>query len=139
MAIINRHRTRKPKSTAAQELKAIALTLKDSSEAAFTATLQAWEDKHKSFLHARSVHPVTGKTFYTHKRLRSAYNSLKKHLPYLFTFERHPDPNIPTTINLLEGEFGKLKRLLACHQGMEWDNKFRFVKDYFANSRGGRQ
>lgn len=108
------------------------MILKDSCETAFTEALPAWQTRHKTCLNARSVHPQTGRYSYTDKRLRSAYNSLKRHFPYLFTCERHPELNIPNTINLLEGEFGNLKRLLRYRQGMRRENKPRFIKYYFA-------
>ncbi|MBP7811176.1 MAG: hypothetical protein KA006_02520, partial [Neisseria sp.] len=80
----------------------------------------------------RSIHPETGKSHYTHKRLRSAYNSLKRNLDYLFAFERFAELDIPRTTNLLEGRFGDMKQKLRCHQGMRKENKVRFIKDYFS-------
>ena len=43
--------------------------------------------RHEVFLSERSVNRETGRSHYTHKKLRSAYHSLKRHLPWLFTFE----------------------------------------------------
>ncbi|MFC0036366.1 hypothetical protein [Cardiobacterium valvarum] len=74
----------------------------------------------------------TGHTHYTHKRLRAAYNSLKGHLPWLFTCERFPNLGIPNTTNLLEEKFSEMKPLLRCHRGLKKENKFRFIKDYFS-------
>ena len=71
---------------------------------------------------------------YTHKKLRSAYNSLKRHLPWLFTFEDFPVLDIPNTTNLPEGKFGDMKRLLQCHHGLKKENKVRFIKDYFTKA-----
>ena len=68
----------------------------------------------------------------TRKKLRSVYHSLKRHLPWLFTFEDFPVLDIPNTTNLLEGKFGDMKRLLKCHHGLKKKNKIRFIKDYFA-------
>ena len=42
---------------------------------------------------------------YTHKKLRSACHSLKRHLPWLFAFEDFPALDIPNTTNLPEGKF----------------------------------
>ena len=61
-----------------------------------------------------------------------AYNSLKRHLPWLFTFEDFPTLGIPNTTNLLEEMFGDMKRLLKCHYGLRKESKVRFIKDYFA-------
>jgi len=46
--------------------------------------------RHEAFLNERSVSEKTGHSHYTHNRLRTAYNSLKRHLPWLFTFEDFP-------------------------------------------------
>ncbi|MDK4666677.1 hypothetical protein QG060_07210, partial [Kingella kingae] len=75
----------------------------------------------------------TGKTHYTHKRLRSAYLSLKRNLPLLFTFEQYPELFIPNTMNLLESRFAGLKSALNHHLGLNLENKTMFIKDYFSN------
>lgn len=129
---VNRYLTRRPKSVAACELRELALSLKNSTRAGFAGALEAWYERHKSFINERSTNPITGKSHYTHKRLRSAYNSLKRSLERLFTFERYPELNIHKTTNLLEGKFADLKRRLSCHQGMRKENKLRFIKDYLS-------
>ena len=129
---VNRYLTRKPKTVAAQDLRELVLTLKSSNRHQFESALNDWFGRHKSFLNERSIHPETGKSHYTHKRLRSAYNSLKRNLDYLFAFERFAELDIPKTTNFLEGRFGDMKRKLRCHQGMKKENKVRFIKDYFS-------
>ena len=79
--IIVRHLTRKPKSLAAQAQRALSLTLMESTQAAFEAALKRWYEQYAAFLNERSVNEETGHSHYTHKRLRAAYNSLKRHLP----------------------------------------------------------
>ena len=130
--IIMRHLTRKPKSPAAQALRALSLTLTETTQAAFEAALKRWYEQYAAFLNERSVNEETGCSHYTYKRLRAAYNSLKRHLPWLFTCERFPDLGIPNTTNLLEGKFSEMKQLLRCHRGLKKESKLRFIKDYFA-------
>ena len=130
--IIVRHLTRKPKSPAAQGLRALSLTLTKTTQAAFEAALKRWYEQYAAFLNERSVNEKTGHSHYTHKRLRAAYNSLKRHLPWLFTCERFPDLGIPNTTNLLEGKFSEMKPLLRCHRGLKKESKLQFIKDYFA-------
>lgn len=125
------HLTGKPKSPAAQALRALSLTLTETAQAAFEAALARWYE-YAAFLNERSVNEETGHSHYTHKRLRAAYNSLKRHLPWLFTCERFPNLGIPNTINLLEGKFNKMKQLLRCHWSLKKESKLRFIKDYFA-------
>ena len=94
---VNRYLTRKPKTAAAQDLRELVLTLKNNNRLQFESALNGWFERHKSFLDERTVNPETGKSHYTHKRLRSACNSLKRNLDYLFTFECFAELNIPKT------------------------------------------
>ena len=130
--IIVRHLTRKPKSPAAQALRALSLTLTETTQAEFEAARKRWYEQYDAVLNERSVNEKTGHSHYTHKRLRAAYNSLKRHLPWLFTCERFPDLGIPNTTNLLEGKFSEMKPLLRYHRGLKKESKLRFIKDYFA-------
>ncbi len=134
--IIMRHLTRKPKSPAAQALRALALTLTETTQAAFEAALKRWYEQYAAFLNDRSVNEKTGHSHYTHKRLRAAYNSLKRHLPWLFTCERFPDQGIPNTTNLLEGKFSEMKQFLRCHRGLKKESKLRFIKKLFRKGAG---
>lgn len=133
---VGRYLTRNPKTAAGKTLWQLTLTLKDSSKASFQSALRAWFEQHKSFLNERTVNEENGRSHYTHRKLRSAYLSLKRNLDYLFAFEAHPDLGIHNTTNLLDGRFADLKRKLGCHQGMKMDNKIRFIKDYFSIKGG---
>jgi hypothetical protein len=113
-AIVTRYLTKRPKLEAGKELKEITLSLTKSNEKEFTILLNNWFEKWKEFLKERTVNSETGKWFYTHKRLRSAYRSLKTNLPYLFTYQKYPELNIPNTTNSLDGTFSHFKSLKVC-------------------------
>ena len=98
-AIIRRYLTRKPKLAAAKELMEVVNLMKRTDKESFVGALEVWFKKLEAFLNERSVNPATKKSFYTHKKLRSAYRSLKNNLPWLFTWYDHFDLNIPTTTN----------------------------------------
>jgi len=73
---------------------------------------------------------------YTHKRLRSAYRSLRNNLPYLFTYRKYPQLNIPNTTNALDGGlFSPLKDLLKVHRGIGDEMKKKLIVDYLENLR----
>ena len=129
---IIRYLTRNPKTEAGKALWRLVLTLKSSSQSDFEHNLKAWFEHYQSYLNERTINPETGKSHYTHQKLRSAYSSLKRNLDYLFAFEKYPDLNIPNTTNLLDDAFTGLKRHLACHQGISKENKAMFIKDYFS-------
>ncbi len=92
-----RYLTNKPKSLPAQQLRELTLTLCHSTHDESQAALNAWFLQHQPYVNERTTNPETGKSRYTHKRLRSAYLSLKRNLPFLFTFEKYPDLDIPNT------------------------------------------
>ena len=129
---VGRYLTRNPKTEAGRALWRLALTLKNSRRTDFESGLQTWFEECKSYLNERTTNPETGKPHYTHRKLRSAYFSLKRNLDYLFVFEVHPDLDIPNTTNLPDGAFAGSKRHLSCHHGMVKENKVRFIKDYFS-------
>jgi len=128
ITIVNRYLTRKPKMEAAKELRRITLKLTKSTKVEFTELLEKWHLKWANFLNERTPGK---KRIYTHKRLRSAYLSLKRHLPYLFTFEDHPTMKIPNTTNALDGQFSDLKNKLRNHNGLSKERKKRFINGFF--------
>ena len=129
---ISRYLTRNPKTEAGKALWRLVLTLKNSTQSNFERNLEAWSEQYQNYLNERTINPETGKSRYTHQKLRSAYSSLKRNLDYLFVFEKYPELGIHSTTNLLDGAFAGLKRHLACHHGMKKENKIRFIKDYFS-------
>ena len=129
-AIITRYLTRNPKTLAAQELRILTLTLTKTDRTSFADALAGWSDKWEEFLNERT-NLQTGKSFYTHKRLRSAYRSLRTNLPWLFTYSDHPDPKIPNTTNSIDGLFAALKNKLRCHNGLSEIRKKKFIDEFF--------
>ncbi|MFC1802052.1 hypothetical protein ACFLY7_01260, partial [Patescibacteria group bacterium] len=85
----------------------------------------------KSFLEEKTLNIQTGKSNHTHKRLRSAHGSLKRNLPYLFTYQEYPELKIPNTTNSLDGGgFSHMKRLLKNHNGLCGELREKMVDDY---------
>lgn len=130
-AIITRYLTRRPKILASQELRELTLTLARADKQSFSDSLGRWLDKWQKFLNERTINPLTQKSFYTHRRLRAAYRSLKTNLPWLFTFEDHPNLRIPNTTNSLEGIFADLKNKLRCHNGLSKQRRMKFIDEFF--------
>lgn len=133
IAIINRYLTRKPKLEAGKELRSIALFLTTSNEKEFSALLDNWHGKWKDFLKEKSINLETQRLHYTHKRLRSAYRSLKTNLPYLFTYQKYPELKIPNTTNSLDGTFSYFKTLLRIHRGMSKDKRYKAICEILKN------
>jgi hypothetical protein len=125
--IITRYLTNNPKLEAGIELKKLTKVLCETNEKDFTATLDTWHDRWSSFIRERTCDPSTGRWHYTHKRLRSAYRSLRLNLPYLFTYEKHAELNIPNTTNSLDGCFAYLKELVRIHRGSKKNLKDKII------------
>jgi hypothetical protein len=125
--IVRRYLTNRPKLEAGAELKEVARKLTGSKEEDFTRELRLWKKKWGEFLKQKTVDLNTGKRFYTHKRIRSAYNSLKKNLPYLFTFQKYPELNAPNTTNSLDGFFNRLKSLTFVHRGLKTHRRNKVI------------
>lgn len=126
-AIITRYLTRRSKLEAGKELREIVLSLTTSDEKDFTILLNNWLEKWKKFLKEKTINPETKRWFYTHKRIRSAYRSLKTNLPYLFTYQKYPELNIPNTTNSLDGTFSHFKSLLRMHGGLRRARRYKVI------------
>jgi hypothetical protein len=132
-AIITKHLTRRPKLEAGKQLREIVSMLCVSTEQSFVKAIEQWHLQWADFLKERTVNQVTGRWCYTHKRLRSAYNSIKRNLPYLFAYKRHPKLHIPNTTNSLDGYFAHLKGLLQVHRGLKPELKHKIIVDVLQN------
>lgn len=129
-AIIRRYLTKKPKLKAAQELMEVMDLMKQTDKESFIGTLDLWHEKWQDFLNERTVNPQTNKSFYTHKRLRSAYRSLKNNLPWIFTWYDYFELDIPNTTNAIDGHFADLKNKLRNHNGLSLKRKRKFIDGF---------
>lgn len=130
-AIIKRYLTKKPKLKASQELMEIVNLMTITDKESFVGALGLWFEKWESFLKERTTNPITKKSVYTHRKLRSAYNSLKNNLPWLFTWYDNFELNIPNTTNAIDGHFSDLKNKLRNHNGLSLKRKMKFLNEFF--------
>ena len=131
MCIIRRYLTQHPDMEASIELLSLSRRMTRLNKKEFITSFDIWEDKWSSFLKERSVDKKTGKSYYVHKKLRSAFLSLKRNMPYLWTFSDYPETGIPNTNNALEGMFTDLKTKLRNHNGLKKDKRRYFIDRYF--------
>lgn len=130
VAIIRRYLTKKPKMQASKELWELALLLVHTDKESFEGVLKEWFNKWESFLNERNI-DEKGKKRFVHKKLRSAYRSLKINLPWLFTWYDNLDLKIPKTTNAIDGHFSDLKNKLRNHNGLSEARKKRFINEFF--------
>ena len=131
VAIIRRYITINPKLVAGKELKEIGKLLTRTDKESFITAFNEWLLKWDKFLKEKNVNPITGRSYYVHKKLRSAYLSIKRNLCYLFVWYDFPELHIPNTNNALEGRFTELKNKLRNHNGLSKENRKRFIDEFF--------
>jgi hypothetical protein len=129
-AIVKRYLTSNPRLEAGVELKRIASLLTTSDKESWCYRLQQWHDKWAVFLKEKTYNPEANKWHYTHRRLRSAYKSMKSNSDYLFTYLKYPELHIPNTTNSLEACFTNLDTKLRIHSGLKMTRKIK-IADYF--------
>ena len=130
VAIVRRYLTKRPKMQSSKELWEHVLLLKQTDKESFEGGLNDWYTKWKSFLDERKV-DEKGKKRYVHKKLRSAYRSIKTNLPWLFTWYDNLDLKIPNTTNAIDGHFADLKNKLRSHNGLSLARKKKFIDEFF--------
>ncbi len=131
LQIIRRLLTNNPQLPASIELLALTRKMFTLGKKQFLMEFDQWCTHWEGFLDERTT-LISGKTTYTHRRLRAARRSIRTHLKWLFTYEEQTEVNIPNTTNMLEGYNSQLKRALLNHNGLNESNKKKFI-DGFLN------
>lgn len=132
--IVRRNITKNPILEENKELKKIVSRLPRTDKEWFTMELERWYKKYKGFVQEKWVNSV-GKSYYIHKRTRTAYYSLKRNLEYLFIYQDYMwELDIPNTTNALEWMFGQLKYKITLHRWLRKDRKLKLIL-YLLNSR----
>lgn len=117
LKIIQRKLTLRPETEAGQMLLSIGLTITKKTEAVLSKELDGWYQKYQDFINEKTYVLGTKRWRYTHRRVRSAYASLKRNFRFLYTYQKYPDLNIPNTTNSLDGYWSRIKNLLSAHRG----------------------
>lgn len=129
MKNVTKYITRKPKTQAGKELRTIMLTLAKGTEVEFTKLLAAWYQVWGGYINEKTYVTGTKHWYYTHKNVRSAYRSLERNLPYLFTYLKYPELNIPNTTNSLDGSFVHLKDKVKIHHGLKKERRYKVIEE----------
>lgn len=124
--------TQVPKSIPGQELLKIAYQISqvktEFDRQVWLRKLYDWDLTHQEFLKQRSINPLTGRSWYTHKVVRRIRHLLIKSFPHMFHYIYNP--SIPKSTNGLESFFGHLKDNLSIHRGLTLQNRKNFIKWY---------
>jgi hypothetical protein len=135
--------TKNPRLVQNKELRAIALTLKYSTEEIFESSLANWYSKHGKWLKERDI--VSSR--YSHERTRRAYFSLCRNLPNLFTYQhdymkeysKNTRKKLANTTSPLDGKFGTIKTKLIAHRGASKLLTFTIIRSLLSGRTGVRK
>lgn len=128
---VTKYLTRRPKTQAGWELRGIALSLTRSTENEFTKRLTDWHERWKTFLSERTPCSCckANRWPFTHRKLRAAHRSLKTNLPFLFTYQKYPELQLPNTTNTLDGSFSHLKGQVGLHRGKTKARRYKIIQE----------
>jgi hypothetical protein len=134
MRTVTKYITRRPETRAGQELRSIMLLLPKSNAKEFAKVLNNWHKKWKDFINEKTYVAGTKHWCYTHRKVRSAYMSLERNLPYLFTYQKYPELDIPNTTNTIDGYFASVKKKVAAHHGLRKDRRYKVISELLNKS-----
>ena len=132
MLIVRRYLTKEPEIAASRELLVLVNQITKMDKESFVGLFEEWYERNKDVVNER-VHDrrIKRKTPpYMRPRLRSAYLSVKRNMPLLWTFYDHPELGLPNTNNGLEGIFSDLKTKLRVHSGISREHRKKFIDEY---------
>jgi hypothetical protein len=134
ISIVKRYLTQSPELEASIELLNLIKLLCHTDKERFIEMFEQWQNKWLEFLKERHIEKKTGKNRYVHTRLRSAYLSIKRNMPFLWICYDNAEMGIPNTNNSIEGTFTDLKTKLRNHNGLSKTHRMVFIDEYFKAS-----
>ena len=134
MLTVRHYLTQEPDLEASRELLNLVNTITKTNKESFMGLFDEWYEKYKDIVNERvSDMRIKKKTPpYMRPRLRSAYLSVKRNMPLLWTYYDNPNLGIPNTNNGLEGIFSDLKTKLRVHSGITKEHRKKLIDEYLA-------
>ena len=132
MLIVRRYLTQDPEIEASRNLLELVNGMTVTDKESFIGAFNEWDDKYRDVVNER-VHDgrIRRRTPpYMRPRLRSAYLSVKRNIPLLWTFYDHPETGLPNTNNALEGLFSDLKTKVRVHSGISREHREKLLDEY---------
>lgn len=130
--IVRRYLTQEPELDASKDLLQLIKNITKMDKEHFVSAFDTWYDKYKDVVNER-VYTQRNKrrmSAYMRPRLRSAYLSIKRNMPLLWTFSDYPETGLPNTNNALEGLFADLKTKARVHRGISKEHKKKLLDEY---------
>ncbi len=134
MLTVRHYLTQDPELEASRELLELVNGITRMDRESFEGAFGEWYERNKEVVNER-VHDrrIKKKTLpYMRPRLRSAYLSIKRNMPLLWTFYNRPETGLPNTNNGLEGVFSDIKTKLRVHSGLRKEHRKKLIDEYLA-------
>ena len=131
MLTVRHYLTQDPDIEASKALLDLVNNIAHMDKESFVGAFNEWYEKYQDVLNER-VHDkrIKKKTPpFMRPRLRSAYFSVKRNMPLLWTFYDHPETGLPNTNNALEGLFSDLKTKVRVHSGISKENRKKLLDE----------
>ena len=130
MLIVRRYITQDPDIEASRALLDLVNAITRMDKESFIGAFSEWYDKYQDVLNERVHDKRIKKTPpYMRPKLRSAYFSIKRNMPLLWTFYDRPKLGLPNTNNALEGLFSELKTKVRVHSGISRENRKKLLDE----------
>ena len=132
MLTVRKYITQDPDIEASRALLDLVNNITKMDKESFIGAFEEWYEKYQDVLNER-VHDkrIKKKTPpYMRPGLRSAYFSVKRNMPLLWTFYDHPETGLPNTNNALEGLFSDLKTKVRVHSGINREHRKKLLDEY---------
>jgi DNA-binding HxlR family transcriptional regulator len=134
MLIVRRYLTQEPELDASRELLELVNNITKMDKESFVGAFGDWYERNKEVINERSHDRRIKKRAapYMRPRLRSAYHSVRRNMPLLWTFYDHLELGIPNTNNGLEGIFSDIKTKLRVHSGISREHRKKLIDEYLS-------
>lgn len=132
MLTVRKYITQDPDIEASRTLLDLVNDITKMDKESFIGAFEEWHEKYQDVLNER-VHDkrIKKKTPpFMRPRLRSAYFSVRRNMPLLWTFYDRPELGLPNTNNALEGLFSDLKTKVRVHSGISRDHRRKLLDEY---------
>ena len=129
---VRHYLTQEPELDASRDLLELVCNITRMDKEDFLKAFTEWHDKYKDVMNERvQDRRIKRKTPpYMRPRLRSAYLSVKRNMPLLWTFQDNPNLGLPNTNNGLEGIFSDIKSKLRVHSGISRELRKNSIDEY---------
>ena len=130
MLTVRHYITQDPDIEASRALLDLVNSITKMDKESFIGAFNEWYDKYQDVLNERVHDKRIKKTPpFMRPRLRSAYFSVKRNMPLLWTFYNRPELGLPNTNNALEGLFSELKTKVRVHSGISKEHRKKLLDE----------